>query len=94
MQKMAQAMPPLMKVPCPLTAEEEVLIGYSKMDAGRKRYVCGPDDGDEKVLSHVFVDESLVISAGAKELWKRCKRYCLRKMAKPTAKTCSCSKNS
>ncbi len=65
---MAQAMPPLMKVPCPLTAVEEDSIEYYKMDARRKRYICGPDDGDEKVLSHVFVDESMVISAGGKAL--------------------------
>jgi hypothetical protein len=37
MQKMAHAMPPVMKAPRPLTSEERIGIGYYKMDAGRKR---------------------------------------------------------
>jgi hypothetical protein len=68
MQKMAQAMPSLMKAARPLTSEEEIGIGYYEMDPGRKRYVCGPGDGDQRVLSHVFVDESMVIFAGAREV--------------------------
>ncbi len=50
MQKMAQAMPSLMKAPRPLTSEEEFGIGYYKMDTGRKHYVCGPGDRDQRVL--------------------------------------------
>jgi hypothetical protein len=79
MQKMAQAMPPLMKAPHPLTIEEECAIGYYKMDAGRKRYVCGPGDEDSKVLSHVFVDESMVISAGAQELMEEMQAILFKK---------------
>jgi hypothetical protein len=79
MLKMAQAIPPLMKAPRPLTSEEEISIGYYKMDAGRKRYVCGPSDGDQRALSHVFFDESMVISAGAREVMEEMQAILLHK---------------
>jgi hypothetical protein len=68
MQEMAQAIPLLLKAPPPLMIEEECAIGYYKMDAGRNCYVFGPGEKDSKVLSHVFVDENMGISAGAREL--------------------------
>jgi hypothetical protein len=84
MQKMAQAMPSLMKAARPLTSEEEIGIGYYKMDAGRKRYVYGPGDGDQRVLSHVFVDESMVISAGAREVIEEMQAVFLHKIGEAT----------
>jgi hypothetical protein len=81
MEKMAQAMPPLMKAARPLMAEEENEIGYTKMDAGQKRYVCGHDDGGLEVLSHVFVDEAMVIAAGAKDAMVEMQAILLKKGA-------------
>ncbi len=68
-----------MKAPCPLTSEEEIGIRYYKMDTGRKRYVCGLGDRDQRVLSHVFVDECMVISAGAREVMEEMKAILFHK---------------
>jgi hypothetical protein len=68
MQKMTQAMPTLLKAPRLLTSEEESVIGYYKMDAGRKHYIYRSCDRDQRLLPHVSVDESMVILAGARKV--------------------------
>ncbi len=78
-------MPSLMKAPSPLTSEEKIGIGYYKMDGGRKRYVCGRGDGDQRVLSHVFVNESVIISAGAREVMEEMQAILLHKTGEAAA---------
>jgi hypothetical protein len=63
--KMAQAMPPLVMAAGSRPNEEQDLIGYHEMPAGARRYICGPNEADEPVLSHLFVNEEMVKDAGA-----------------------------
>jgi hypothetical protein len=79
MQKMAQAMPTLMKAPRLLTSEEAIGIGYYKMDADRKRYGYSPGHRDQRVLSHVFVDKSMGMSACAREVMEEMQAILLHK---------------
>ncbi len=65
---MAQAMPPLVKAAGPLSKDEQDLIGYYGMPAGARRYICGSNNEDEPVLSHLFVNEDIVRNAVAWEL--------------------------
>ncbi len=71
MQKIAQAMPRLTKVPRPHTANEEDSIRYYKIDTGRKHYVCNPDNSNEIFFSHILINKSMVITAGAKVLMEK-----------------------
>ncbi len=64
---MAQAMPPLVKAAGPLSKEEQDVIGYHEMPADTRRYICGPNDEHELVLSHLFENEDRIRDARAWE---------------------------
>ncbi len=63
--KMARATPPLVKAAGPLSKNEQDIIGYHEMPAGARRYICGPNEEYEPVLSYLFVYEDMVRDAGA-----------------------------
>ncbi len=66
--KTAQAMPSLVMAADPLSNEEEDHIGYHEMLAGARHYICGPNEEDELVFSHLFVNVEMVKDAGAWQL--------------------------
>jgi hypothetical protein len=66
--KMAEAMPPLLGSGRPLTAGEDEMVKYYQMLAGVPRYVCGPNADNAPVLSDLYLDEQMVIDAGARAL--------------------------
>ncbi len=63
--KMAQAMHPLVMAAGSLSNEEQDLIGYHEIPAGARCYICGLNEDDERVPSHLFVNEEMVKDAGA-----------------------------
>jgi hypothetical protein len=79
MQKMAQAMLPLMTAAWQLTPSKENTISYYLMDAGQKCYVSGPNDDNTLVLPQIFMDRRIVIDAGAKEMMAKMQATLLKK---------------
>ncbi len=65
---MAQAMPLLVKAAGLLSKDEQDLFCYHEIPAGARHYMCGPNEEDQPVLSHLFINEDIVRDTGAWEL--------------------------
>ncbi len=68
MHKTTHFLPQLVKAYSSIKSDNGVFIGYYKIDTSRNCYICCPSNSNRRVLLHVFVHKSMIISAGDTKL--------------------------